>query len=362
MTSLLRLRPAELDEALAGLGVPRYRGEQIARAVYEGRAASLDDLAQLPAGLRARLRGVGLELAAPEVLRELVSDDGETTKALLRLGDGTAVEAVLMQYSQAGRHPRSTVCVSTQAGCAMGCVFCATGQMGFERNLAAEDVVAQVLHFQRLLRPRGEHVTNVVFMGMGEPLANYAETLLAVRQLSDPRAFGLAQRAITISTVGIPRAIDRLASEDLQVGLAISLHAPDDALRKRLVPTASANSVRELLDAARRYFSATGRRVSIEYALIGGVNDTRAQAQALASLLGGAGMHVNLIPLNPTAGAFTAPSRREVRAFRRILTEGGVNATVRIEKGAEIAAACGQLRTDALGATSAPAAPAPASS
>jgi len=346
VTSLLRLSPAELEEALASLNAPRYRADQVLQALYRRGIDSLDAMTQLPGELRERMREAGLALEAPAVIREVASDDGETTKALLALPGGTTVETVLMQYPRSGRGPRSTVCVSTQAGCAMGCVFCATGQMGFERNIPAEDIVAQVLHFQRLLAPRGEHVTNVVFMGMGEPLANYAETVRAVRQLTDPRAFDLAQRAITVSTVGIPRAIDRLAAEKLQVGLAISLHAPDDALRRRLVPTARPNSVRELLDAGRRYFRATGRRVSIEYALIDGVNDGPGQARALGKLLRGAGMHVNLIPLNPTAGPFAAPSRRGVREFRRILTEAGVNATVRIEKGAEIAAACGQLRTD----------------
>ena len=346
MTSLLRLSPTELEETLASLAAPRYRADQVLQALYQRGIDSLDAITQLPGELRERMREAGLALEAPAVLREVASEDGETTKALLALPGGTTVETVLMQYPRSGRVPRSTVCVSTQAGCAMGCVFCATGQMGFERNIPAEDIVAQVLHFQRLLAPRGEHVTNVVFMGMGEPLANYAETVRAVRQLTDPRAFDLAQRAITVSTVGIPRAIDRLAGEKLQVGLAISLHAPDDALRRRLVPTARPNSVRELLDAGRRYFRATGRRVSIEYALIDGVNDGPVQARALGKLLRGAGMHVNLIPLNPTAGPFAAPSRRGVREFRGILTEAGVNATVRIEKGAEIAAACGQLRTD----------------
>ena len=346
MTSLLRLSPTDIEEALAALGVPRYRADQILQALYTRAFDSLDAITQLPGGLRRRMTEAGLTLESPAVLREVVSEDGETTKALLALPGGPVVETVLMQYPRPGRLPRSTVCVSTQAGCAMGCVFCATGQMGFERNIPAEDIVAQVLHFQRLLAPRGEHVTNVVFMGMGEPLANYDETLRAVRQLTDPRAFGLAQRAVTVSTVGIPRAIDRLAGEGLQVGLAISLHAPDDALRRRLVPTARPNSVGELIAAGSRYFRATGRRVSIEYALIAGVNDAPEQARALARVLRRAGMHVNLIPLNPTAGPFAAPSRRGVREFRRILTEGGVNATVRIEKGSEIAAACGQLRTD----------------
>ena len=351
MTSLLRLTPNELDETLAALDAPRYRADQVLEALYRRGFDSLDAITQLPGDLRERMREAGLTLDAPALLREVASDDGETTKALLALPGGSTVETVLMQYPRPGRTPRSTVCISTQAGCAMGCVFCATGQMGFERNIPAEDIVAQVLHFQRLLALRGRHVTNVVFMGMGEPLANYAETLRAVRQLTDPRAFNLAQRAVTVSTVGITRAIDRLAGENLQIGLAISLHAPDDALRRRLVPTARPNSVGELLDAGRRYFRATGRRVSIEYALINGVNDAPEQARALGKLLRGAGMHVNLIPLNATAGPFAAPSRRSVREFRRILTEAGVNATVRIEKGAEIAAACGQLRTDAASGT-----------
>ena len=351
MTSLLRLLPDELEEALSAFGAPRYRADQVLQALYRRGLDSLDAITQLPGALREAMGEAGLALETPVVLREVASDDGETTKALLALPGGSTVETVLMQYPRSGRGPRSTVCVSTQAGCAMGCVFCATGQMGFERNIPAEDIIAQVLHFQRLLAPRGEHVTNVVFMGMGEPLANYDETLRAVRLLTDARAFDLAQRAITVSTVGIPRAIDRLAAEKLQVGLAISLHAPDDALRRRLVPTARPNSVRELLDAGKRYFRATGRRVSLEYALIDGVNDAPEQAHALARLLRGAGMHVNLIPLNPTAGPFAAPSRRGVREFRRILTEAGVNATVRIEKGSEIAAACGQLRTDVEAAT-----------
>ncbi len=350
MTSLLRLLPEELDDALTALGAPRYRADQVLRALYRQRVDSLDAITQLPGALRQRMQDAGLALAPPAVIREVASDDGVTTKALLAL-PGAAVETVLMQYPRPGRLPRSTVCVSTQAGCAMGCVFCATGQMGFERNIPAEDIVAQALHFQRLLAPRDEHVTNVVFMGMGEPLANYDETVRAIRLLTAPRAFGLAQRAVTVSTVGLPRAIDRLAAENLQIGLAISLHAPDDALRKRLVPTARPNSVGELLAAGTRYFRATGRRVSIEYALIDGVNTAPSQARALARLLRGAGMHVNLIPLNPTAGPFAAPSRRSVREFRRILTEAGVNATVRIEKGAEIAAACGQLRTDVEAAT-----------
>jgi 23S rRNA (adenine2503-C2)-methyltransferase len=252
-----------------------------------------------------------------------------------------------MQYAPGDEtHPRSTVCVSTQAGCAMGCVFCATGQMGFERNLSAGEVVAQVVYMAKLLRERGEHVTNVVFMGMGEPLANYAETVRAVRILTDPRAFGLGQRHITISTVGVIRGIDRLAQEGLQVGLAISLHAADEELRQRLVPTAGPNSVRDIIAAARRYFRATGRRVTFEYALIANENDSPELAAELARLLRGTPTHVNLIPVNPTAGGFGRPSRARVVEFERVLRESGINCTVRVEKGSEISAACGQLRTD----------------
>jgi 23S rRNA (adenine2503-C2)-methyltransferase len=227
-------------------------------------------------------------------------------------------------------------------------VFCATGQMGFEKNLKAEQIVAQVLHFTNLLRQRGEHVTNLVFMGMGEPLANYDETIRAVRLLTHPRAFGLGQRSITISTVGVISGIDKLADEDIQVKLAISLHAPNDVLRKKLVPTAGPHSVEDLISAAKRYFKKTGRRVTFEYALIDGINDSNKVAQELAQLLKGNGAHVNLIPMNPTAGGFSRPARKRVLAFQQILRDGGVNCTVRVEKGSEISAACGQLRTDVI--------------
>ncbi|HML96930.1 MAG TPA: 23S rRNA (adenine(2503)-C(2))-methyltransferase RlmN [Tepidiformaceae bacterium] len=343
---LYRMLPEDLETLIAGLGHPRYRAGQLLRTAWHDSPASLDDFRQLPAALRAQLSEY-LTLDVATEVRRVVSDDGGTTKLLLRMQDGTLIETVLMQYPEPGdRHPRSTVCVSTQAGCAMGCVFCATGQMGFERNLKAEEIVAQVLHVARVLRGRGEHVTNVVFMGMGEPLANYAETLRAVRLLTHPKAFGLGQRRITISTVGLIHAIDRLAAEGLQAGLAISLHAPDDALRQRLVPTAGPTSVGDLVSAAKRFFNKTGRRVTFEYALIDGVNDSAETAAGLARLLQGSGSHVNLIPVNPTAGGYGRPQRRAILAFERVLRNAGVNCTVRVEKGTEISAACGQLRTD----------------
>lgn len=347
MTDLYRLLPGEVEALMAEIGQPRYRADQVLRGLYHDFPDSLAGLRGLPSALRDHLVTSDYTVGTATEVRRVVSEDGQTTKVLLRMADGTLIESVLMQYRVEGdTHPRSTVCVSTQAGCAMGCVFCATGQMGFERNLRAEEVVAQVMHIAKLLRERGEHVTNIVFMGMGEPLANYGETIRAVRLLTDPRTFGLGQRHITISTVGLVHAIDRLAAEDLQVGLAISLHAPNDTLRQELVPTAGPNSVGDLLSAARRYFRASGRRVTLEYALIDGVNDTPELAAELARQLRRSGTHVNLIPVNPTAGGFGRPSRARVLEFERILRQAGVNCTVRVEKGSEISAACGQLRTD----------------
>lgn len=349
-SDLYRLLPEEVDSLISSLGQPAYRANQLLHALYHESPSSIAELRQLPAILRDELIAAGKTVGSATEIHRVVSEDGQTTKLLLRMAEGTLIETVLMQYPGHHGHPRSTVCVSTQAGCAMGCVFCATGQMGFERNLHAEEIVAQVLHISGVLKGRGEHVTNVVFMGMGEPLANYAETIRAVRLLTDPRAFGLGQRHVTISTVGMIHAIDRLAAEDLQVGLAISLHAPNDELRQQLVPTAGPTSVRELMSAARRFFKATGRRVTFEYALIDGVNDSPAIAAELAALLARSGAHVNLIPVNPTAGGYGRPPRVRVLDFERILRDSGVNCTVRVEKGSAISAACGQLRTDATNA------------
>ncbi len=247
---------------------------------------------------------------------------------------------------------RMTVCVSTQVGCAMGCVFCATGLQGFTRNLAPSEILAQVLHVQRELREQRElhegerRVTNVVFMGMGEPLANYGAMMRAIRWLVASEGLALSPRAITISTVGVRSALRRLPEEGLPLNLAISLHAPNDELRRRLVPTASGTTIEELIAAARHYRHVTGRRVSFAYALLAGVNDAPEQARRLAERLRSARGHVNLIPYNPVAGSgLRRPSRERVRAFQRELQAAGIAATVRVERGAEIAAACGQLRT-----------------
>jgi len=350
MTDLYRMFPEELDKIVTEIDQPRYRVDQLLQMLYHESPKTMADLHLIPSAMRDALVESGYTLGSAHEVHRVVSEDGHTTKLLLNLGDGTLIETVLMQYypSKIDGHPRSTVCVSTQVGCPMGCVFCATGQMGFQRNLKAEEIVAQVVHISNILRKRGEHVTNIVFMGMGEPLANYSETIRAIKLLTNARAFGLGQRSITISTVGVIQGIDNLADEGLQVKLAISLHAPNDRLRKKLVPTAGPHSVEDLVSAAKRYFKKTGRRVTFEYALIDGINDLPKVALELSHLLKGNGAHVNLIPMNPTAGTFKRPPRQRVLQFQQLLRNGGVNCTVRVEKGSEISAACGQLRTDMI--------------
>lgn len=351
MIDLYRLLPEEMEKLVIDMGYPRYRADQILLPLYYKFPKDINDIPQLPKKLREELTKAGYTIGSAKEIHRVVSDDGETTKLLLNLTNENSVETVLMQYpsTKIGGHPRSTICVSTQIGCAMGCVFCATGQMGFETNLKAEQIVSQVIHFAEILEKRREHVTNLVFMGMGEPMANYDEMIRAIRILTHDRGFGLGQRHITVSTIGITSGIDKLAEENLQIGLAISLHAPNNQLRKELVPTAGPNSIQDIIDAGRRYFKRTGRRVTFEYALMEGINDSAEIAKELARLLKGNGSHVNLIPINPTAGDFKRPSKNRVLEFERILSDAGVNCTVRVEKGTEISAACGQLRTDIIG-------------
>ena len=351
MVDLYRFLPEEMEKLVIDMGYPRYRADQILLPLYYKFPKNISDIKQLPKQLISALTESGYTIGSAKETHRIVSDDGDTTKLLLNLTNDKSVETVLMQYepNKIGGHPRSTICVSTQIGCAMGCVFCATGQMGFETNLKAEHIVSQVIHFEEILRARGEHVTNLVFMGMGEPMANYDEMIRAVKILTHSRGFGLGQRHITISTIGIKSGIEKLAEENLQIGLAISLHAPTNELRKKLVPTATVNSVEEIIESGYNYFKKTGRRVTFEYALMDGVNDSPEIAHNLASLLEGNGSHVNLIPINPTAGDFKRPSNNRVHEFERILSSSGVNCTIRIEKGTEISAACGQLRTDIVG-------------
>jgi 23S rRNA (adenine2503-C2)-methyltransferase len=339
------LSAGQLQELVEALGEPAYRARQVVRGVYQRAAGSFADLTDLPERLRVALEA-RLSLSIGDVCSELVSDDGETRKVLFRLRDGEIIETVLMHYDpRSDSRERATVCVSSQAGCAMGCVFCATGQQGFRRNLTAGEIVGQVVHFERELRPAGKRVTNVVFMGMGEPLANYSALIEAIHTLNSPDGPGLGARHITVSTVGIVRGIRALAREPVQVNLAVSLHAPDDAARQALIPTAHRYPLADILDACKEFSAITGRRVSYEYALIERKNDSLEEARRLAALLRGTNCHVNLIPVNPTANrSVRRPSRARTLAFQRELLAQGIPCTVRVEKGVEIAAACGQLR------------------
>ena len=329
----------ELEELLLSWGEPPYRARQLWAWLWRRLATRYEEMTDLPRGLRARLsQELPLSLPRPGAL-QLDAEEG-TEKVLLHLSDGEAIEAVLMREED-----RRTVCVSTQVGCPVGCAFCATGKMGFQRDLSPGEIASQVLHFARRLAEAGERVTHVVVMGMGEPFLNYAATLKAIRNLNHPQGFGLGARRFTVSTVGVVPGILRLAGEGLQVNLAISLHAPDDALRRELVPLARRWPIREVLKAADAYVTATGRRVTYEYVLLSGVNDGLKEARALARLLRGRLAHVNLIPFNPAPGLpFKRPPEAGVEAFRRELLRHGVDVTVRRSRGVRIQAGCGQLR------------------
>ncbi|MDP9237133.1 MAG: 23S rRNA (adenine(2503)-C(2))-methyltransferase RlmN [Chloroflexota bacterium] len=340
---------SELEIRFDALGQPKYRARQVWEWAFKHFAASYDEMTNLPASLRVRL---AQELPFPTVAvqAELTSDDQLTRKRLLRLHDGKLIESVLMLYDpRSDSRGRATVCVSSQAGCAMGCVFCATGQAGFDRNLTAGEILAQITGFAREQADAGaQPLTNVVFMGMGEPMANYGEVWRAVETLNAPEGIGMAARHITISTVGLISGIRKLGDEPLQVGLAVSLHAPDEELRERLIPTARRFPLSQIIEACREYAAKTGRRVTFEYCLMDGINDSPEQARALADLLAGILCHVNLIPVNPTSnGGIQRPARSRSIAFQRRLAARGIACTVRVEKGVEISAACGQLRGDA---------------
>jgi 23S rRNA (adenine2503-C2)-methyltransferase len=358
---------ADLDAAgrraaVADLGQPGFRADQLSRHYFARLTDDPEQMTDLPAGLRAELAGALL----PRLLtaqRELVCDRGMTRKTLWRAFDGSYIESVLMRYPD-----RVTMCVSSQAGCGMACPFCATGQAGLTRNLSTGEIVAQVVAGAAAMA-RGEvpggpgRVSNIVFMGMGEPLANYASVLGAVRRITDPApdGLGISQRSVTVSTVGLVPAIERLTAEQLSVRLAVSLHAPDDELRDELVPVNRRWNVARVLDAAWAYADATGRRVSIEYAMIRDVNDQAWRAEALADLLSGRLAHVNLIPLNPTPGSrWTASDPDVAREFTDRIAARGVPVTVRDTRGTEIDGACGQLAATGRLADPTEAGPAPA--
>jgi 23S rRNA (adenine2503-C2)-methyltransferase len=334
------LSAGELEARLEAWGEPAFRAKQVWRQLWK-RGARYEDMADVPGSLRERLAAelpIGVE-----VLTERTADRGATRKALLRLGGQHVVEAVLMGYPD-----RVTVCISSQAGCAMGCTFCATGQMGLQNNLTAGEIAAQAVWARReaarLPASTPQRLTNVVFMGMGEPFANQRHVFASLERLIDPAAFGLGARHITVSTVGIVPGIQRLAERQPQVGLAVSFHAATDSLRDTLVPPNQRFPLAVLEDAMAGWRATTRRRPSIEWALIDHVNDTDEQAEALAPIARRLGAHINLIPLNPTPGypVLGSPPRRIAR-FVETLERLGANVTVRDTRGRSIDAACGQL-------------------
>jgi 23S rRNA (adenine2503-C2)-methyltransferase len=379
--------PEELATTLQGWDQPRYRAKQVSQWLYKDLVTSFDAMTNLPLDLRRRL-AAAFQIGRVSPVAEKISRDNDTRKILYQFGDGNTVETVLMLY-----YERATVCVSSQVGCAMGCVFCATGQMGFTRNLSAGEIVEQVLGFSRWLRahpyqpptrpdprrdwrispdeaeaarprqaergprtPRSPHapvapppplgaVTNIVFMGMGEPFVNYDNLMKAIHILNSPDGLALGARRMTVSTVGVVPRLRRFSRESIAVNLAVSLHAPNDTLRTHLVPLNARYPLAEVMDACREYVTLTGRRITYEYALIAGENDSLACARDLAALLKGQLCHVNLIPLNPIPGtSLRATPREQVRSFAAILNAAGVPCTTRIERGQDIAAACGQLK------------------
>uniref|UniRef100_A0A7C2NVF6 Probable dual-specificity RNA methyltransferase RlmN n=1 Tax=Schlesneria paludicola TaxID=360056 RepID=A0A7C2NVF6_9PLAN len=322
-------------------GAPGYRADQIRRWIFGKRANSFADMHDLPASLRALL-AESFSLFPATLSEHRVASD-RTEKLLLQLDDGELVECVLMREPD-----RRTICISTQVGCAMGCVFCASGLRGLKRNLTTGEILEQVLRLDRLL-PREEAITNVVVMGIGEPLANLRALVPALDSLNDKGGLGLGARRITISTVGLPDKIRELAQIGKAYNLAVSLHAPDEATRNRLVPVNAKIGLDAVLAAADDFFAITGRRVTYEYVLLSGVNDAPAQARQLAALLQSRVAHVNLIPMNRVSElTFVEPTAPRTREFVRILTEAGIPATVRKRKGADIDAACGQLRLHQL--------------
>ncbi len=343
---LYDLTPTELAERVTALGFPAFRARQIWGWAYRQLVASYDDMRNVPEAVREAMAAEApIDLLQP--VRTLTADDGETIKSLYRTRDGELLETVLMLYPD-----RATVCVSCQVGCAVGCAFCATGLMGLARNLGAGEMVAQVAGAMREARQRGRALTNVVMMGMGEPLQNYAETMRFLQIIHDPDGLDLGARRITVSTSGIVPRIDALADESLPVNLAVSLHAPNDEMRSELVPINRRYPIATLLASIDRYIEKTGRRVSFEYALMRGINDADETAKELAALLRGRLCHVNLIPLNPVdVLPYERPDPAGIERFATILREGGLPTTVRYSRGLDIDAACGQLRAKEVAAS-----------
>lgn len=332
----------ELKNQVEAWGQPAYRAVQIWQGLYKQLWPAAELFTNLPESLRLQL-GDQFYFTALTPGQVLQSIDRETTKTLFTLNDNRAIEAVLMKYNE-----RRTLCISTQAGCALGCIFCATGQMGFKRNLTSGEIVEQVLYYARLSKMEGEHITNIVVMGMGEPFHNYDATMSAINRLNNPQGMMLGERRFTISTVGLVPMIRKFAEEKRQINLAISLHAANDSLRSKLLPVNRKYPIAELITACREYVEKTKRRLTFEWALIYDVNDSINDARELTNLLSGLLCHVNVIPLNPTHRyAGQATTRQRANEFRNTVMEAGIPCTIRLRRGIDIEAGCGQLAIEA---------------
>jgi 23S rRNA (adenine2503-C2)-methyltransferase len=338
MDNLYDLSLEEIQGFINELGEPSFRAEQIWQGLYQSGWDQFNDFSNLPKSLR-KILAQRFILGSLKQEKELSSEDGSTRKFLYRLVDGMAIETVLMAYTD-----RQTVCISSQVGCAVGCSFCATGNMGFSRNLTRGEIIEQVLLTAALLREEKKSLTNVVLMGMGEPFHNYEAVMSAIRVLNDPHGFDMGTRRFTISTVGIVPGIKRFTEENTQINLALSLHAADDQLRSKLVPINNRYPLAELLAACDDYLKQTNRRLTVEWALISGINDGLDQAEKLAQLLTGKLYHVNLIQLNPVKHYPGSPSGDEKAArFQKILRQAGIPCSIRLRRGIDIQAGCGQL-------------------
>lgn len=340
-SSLFDLDYEDLGEVIQGWNEPAYRTQQIWQGLFQKFWNNPKEFTTLSLPLRKKIdQNFFFDALNPE--KDLQSNDGSTRKILYRLKDNAAIETVLMGYTD-----RNTVCISSQVGCGMGCNFCATGNMGFIRNLSRGEIIEQVIKTAADLGQSGKKLTNVVFMGMGEPFNNYQPVMEAVRILNDSRGFGMGTRRFTISTVGLIPEIKRFTEENTQINLAISLHAADDELRSSIVPINRKYPIRELMEVCRQYLQKTNRRITFEWALIDGINDTAEQARKLSNLVGGMLTHVNIIRLNPVAHYGGKPAEEEkALIFQKILTDAGIACTIRLRRGIDIQAGCGQLASE----------------
>lgn len=340
----------DLSALLESWGQPSYRADQIWQGLYKHYWNTPDEFTNLPKALREQLDQT-LRFEALTPIKHLDSSDGQTRKTLFQLHDSRVIETVLMKYDPSTHkgQGRRTLCISSQAGCALGCVFCATGQMGFKRHLTSGEIVAQVMYYARMLHDPStgsgsEKVTNIVLMGMGEPFHNYDNTMAAIDRLNDPDGYALGARRFTISTVGLVPMIRRFANLKRQINLSISLHAVDDDERNSIIPINKKHNISKLLEACRFYVDQTGRRITFEWALISGMNDSEEAARKLASRLKGLMCHVNVIPLNPTSGyQGHGTDRRQAARFKATLEQAGIPCTIRMRRGIDIQAGCGQL-------------------